>query len=423
MKRPRGTHPIYWRTNAHKPPNDWAITCIDEEVDITKGRLPKTLFERPTESSIPYLLIDGIVNGGALYTEDKGLPLVEEGDTVVVADGSRSGLALRGNSGALGSTLLSYRAQDGFDGDFLFYLLESLYPYANTAPIGGAIPHLDKRLIGQMPLTLPPNPERQAIGRALKSLDIYSAALEKELAAARRLKTALMQQLFTKGIPGRHSAFAEIKHGMRPASWGVVSLAHLADVDAGVTLNQDRAARTNAYRYLTVVNAQRDHIDLTENRTLELWDSEVPAKLLQEKDILVVEGHANGSEIGRASMVDEKTSGMTFQNHLFRVRISTGDVLPEFLLYTLNSERIRRHLNAVCNTSSGLNTINRRMLRRVEIPVPRPDEQQEVVDLINASKQTIAACDAKMEALLFLKRSLLQNLLTGKIRVTMEVKT
>lgn len=422
MKRPKGTHPIYWRSFSYSPPDDWLPIAISEMACVTKGKLPKTLLPHPTERSVPYLLIDGLNNGASLHTEDTDLPMITPEDTVVVADGSRSGLPMRGVSGALGSTLLRYRAKEGFDGDYLYYLLESLYPFTNTATIGGAVPHLDKRLLSQLVLKTPGQAERTIIGAVLRAVDEMLSATNAELLAAQRLKTALMQQLFTKGIPGRHKDFTQIKRGIMPASWQITTISRVADVSSGVTLNQDRSPRSNGYRYLTVVNVQRDYIDLTEERYLELWPSEVPSRLLEKGDILVVEGHANSSEIGRAAMVDEKTKGMTFQNHLFRVRVNTDELIPAFLLYSLNCERVRRHWNAICNTSSGLNTINRRQLRRLEIPKPPHSEQEEIVSLIEASKATVKNCEGKLRSLEKLKKSLLQNLLTGKVRVNMEAQ-
>jgi restriction endonuclease S subunit len=201
MKRPLGTHPIYWQMRKELPPSDWQVKSIGECAEVVKGKLPKTLLDRPTEKSIPYLLIDGLNNGGAVYTEDDGLPMIAEGDTVLVADGSRSGMAIRGVAGALGSTLLRYSAKEGFDNDFLFYLLESLYPYTNTATIGGAVPHLDKRLLSKLQLAFPNFEEQRQIALILIAADEGIARTRDELAAARRVKTALMQQLFIKGIP------------------------------------------------------------------------------------------------------------------------------------------------------------------------------------------------------------------------------
>lgn len=107
----------------------------------------------------------------------------------------------------------------------------------------------------------------------------------------------------------------------------------------------------------------------------------------------------------------------TFQNHLFRVRADTNLILPTFLLHILNSERVQRYWNAVCNTSSGLNTINRRNLRNVLIPHPDTNEQQEIIDALDAAEQNVARLAIRAQALEGLKRSLLQNLLTGRIRI------
>ena len=99
------------------------------------------------------------------------------------------------------------------------------------------------------------------------------------------------------------------------------------------------------------------------------------------------------------------------------MRADSAQVLPKFLLHVLNSERVQRHWNATCNTSSGLNTINRRGLRRVLIQCPPPNEQREIIDVLNAAEANVAVVQQKVAALEAVKRSLLQNLLTGKIRI------
>jgi restriction endonuclease S subunit len=83
----------------------------------------------------------------------------------------------------------------------------------------------------------------------------------------------------------------------------------------------------------------------------------------------------------------------------------------------LNAEYARRHWNAVCNTSSGLNTINRRQLRRLLVPLPKRDEQAGILDLITAAENSIQAIERKQSALDRLRRSLRQNLLTGHLRL------
>ncbi len=277
--------------------------------------------------------------------------------------------------------------------------------------------NLDFRDYVRVHLPRPGPREQQSIADIIYLIDDSIRAAQTEREKAERVKTALLQELFRRGLPGRHQRFIQTKIGEIPEEWSAPKLGSFADVEAGVALNQDRAPRSNAYQYLTVVNVQRGIVTIDEPRFLELWESEVPRKLLREGDIVVVEGHANSGEIGRAAMIGPEQDGFTYQNHLFRLRLTGETIRRDFLLYALNSEYARRHWNAVCNTSSGLNTINRRQLRRLLIPQPKPDEQERIVELMALSEAAISSVSRKVAALERLKRSLLQNLLTGRIRL------
>lgn len=419
--RPTGAHPVYWRTFEQPMPTGWILRSFRELAENVKGKLPKKdLSPTPIPDGIPYLLVEGLESGQWSYTDDITLPQVTVDDSVVVADGSRSGWALRGKSGALGSTLLCYRPKNGVNSDYLFYLLQSFYAFTNTATIGGAVPHLDTRLLDHLQLYIPPTQDEQAaIGNRLKGADEALAAAQQKLWEARRLKTALMQQLFTRGIPGRHNRFKQTKIGNIPESWELVLLGQVAGVVSGIALNSDREPRFHPRRYITVIHVQRERLVLADIRHLEVFPNELPGALLESGDIVLVEGHANSSEIGRAAIVTNEATGFAFQNHLFRVRPNADAKLDRnFLLGVLNSERVRRHWVATCNTSSGLNTINRRGLRRLLIQRPSPEEQVEISATLTAANDNIYACEQEVVALDRLKRSLLQNLLTGRVRVS-----
>jgi type I restriction enzyme S subunit len=65
-------------------------------------------------------------------------------------------------------------------------------------------------------------------------------------------------------------------------------------------------------------------------------------------------------------------------------------------------------------------TINSRELKRFPLFVPDPDEQKEMVALLSAADAQVEAVRKEIVALDRLKRSLLQNLLTGRVRVRVE---
>jgi restriction endonuclease S subunit len=72
---------------------------------------------------------------------------------------------------------------------------------------------------------------------------------------------------------------------------------------------------------------------------------------------------------------------------------------------------------ATANTSSGLNTINRTALRRLILPVPEPADQDVIIERLEAAEAIVTATRSQLLAARRVKQSLLQNLLTGKLRL------
>ena len=268
-------------------------------------------------------------------------------------------------------------------------------------------------------LLLPwPEPDEQRrIAAALNLADDAITKARAELEATRELKQSIEYSLLDRRIDKYGRKKKKTKIGSLPFNWNVEPLKQLAEIDSGITLNQDRLPKKSPCRYLTVAHVQRGRIVYDDSRFLELDPEERENRILLEEDILVVEGHANSMEIGRAAIVERVVEPMTYQNHLFRVRPNYNRMLPKFLCYVLNSERVQKHWNAVCNTSSGLNTINRRNLRNLLIQKPKINEQGEIIEILETAEISAGASKRKLDTLVELKHSLLQNLLTGKIRL------
>lgn len=425
MRRPEGTHPVYWRTLRYSPPKDWNLTSVDDIAAVTKGKLPKTLFDEPTDTSVPYLLIDGLSEGEHQYTEDTELPMVQESDSVVVADGSRSGLPLRGISGALGSTLLRYRAKDGYDANFLYYLLQSLYSFTNTATIGGAVPHLDKRLLGQLKLAIPEEDEAEKIAEILVAFDELKKECLGKLTTAHRLKSALMQQLFTKGIPGRHEEF-QIIHVFRKA----IEIPKCWDADRlgsnSVRFQYGTNGASNDYKtgypVIAIPQVVAPRLELGDVPYVDIPVDEANNLKLEEDDVLLIRTNGNSEYIGKSTLVTQEVAvqHVVFASYLIRVRTDKEKLLGSYLNYFLASPLGRRQSLSMANTSAGNYNIGARSLRQFTIPNPDIDEQEETVKILHACEDNIDANVEKLNSLANLKKSLLQNLLTGKVRLKKE---
>jgi type I restriction enzyme S subunit len=272
---------------------------------------------------------------------------------------------------------------------------------------------------------MPGTDEQAAIARVLDAVDASIERAREALKATKTLHASLIIELLAVGV-GQNGCvrnasdspdeFLATMLGRLPRSWRLSDIRTEFQLQNGITLNEAQRARRPKWRYLRVANVQRDALALEDVQVLEASEAEATPRLLAEDDLLVVEGHADRMQIGRCAIVTMQAVGMTFQNHLFRLR-SNGAVVPAFGCLWLNSWQAQRYWNAMCATSSGLNTINQRMLKRVRIPVPPPDEQKQIVEIATTSKNALAANRVKLSALQELKKSLMHDLLTGTVRV------
>lgn len=337
--------------------------------------------------------------------------------------------ALPGEVG-LGSTeFIVLSPREGTDPRFLYHLA------CSHALRGRAVARMEGSTGRQrVPLDafdsrlLVPNPspdEQAAISGVLDALDLAIDRAREAMAAQKALRDSLVIELLSSGVGrgGRirnatkeRSEFQSTLLGRLPRDWRLSDIKTEFRLQNGITLNEAQRSRRPKWRYLRVANVQRDALALEDVQLLEATEAEVASRLLKQGDLLVVEGHADRMQIGRCALVTTSAVGMTFQNHLFRLR-SNGDVMPAFGCLWLNSWQSQRYWNAMCATSSGLNTINQRMLKRLRIPVPPPGEQAQIVEIASASKERVAALAAKLASLQQLKKSLMHDLLTGTVRI------
>lgn len=363
---------------------------------------------------MPYLLMDGLRGGSHVYTEETHLPSVTDQDTVVIADGSKSGFAVRGVSGILGSTLVAFRAREDAHPSLLFHLVSSLFPFLNSATTGTAIPHLDQDLLLRLPLAVPTAPDEQAaIARLLDAADTALVRTRVAVERARVLDHALLHDLLEKGLGPVRRALT--KH---PPGWDLRRVDEVADVGSGVTLGKDVSGfKSVELPYLRVANVQDGHLDLSTIKTVRVRVDEVDNFRLEVGDVLMTEG-GDIDKLGRGTIWDGQIPNCLHQNHIFRIRANRKLLEPNFYALVIESDIAKRYFNRVAKRTTNLASTNKTQVRAFRFPVPpRIEEQQEIVAVMKASKTGISALVTKEEALAELKKSLMHDLLTGRVRV------
>ena len=83
----------------------------------------------------------------------------------------------------------------------------------------------------------------------------------------------------------------------------------------------------------------------------------------------------------------------------------------------IQTYQAKRYFYAHAKQTSNLCTINSRELKNWPVAIPPIPEQERMIEVLQAAEHQCSAVEAKIESLQGLKRSLLQNVLTGKVRI------
>lgn len=204
------------------------------------------------------------------------------------------------------------------------------------------------------------------------------------------------------------------KHTQSKDDWQKKQIKEFADVSYGLTVDPSRRKAKTERPYLRVANVWRNSFDFSEIKNIGFVEGDDKRFSLQVNDVLVVEGHANVDEIGRAAMWLGQIPECLHQNHILKIRVhNEKEVHPKFLLIFINSPLGKSYMRSRSKSTSGLNTINSTVLNTMEIPIPSYKEQEEILEMIGEIEKTREVTSTHLENSLALKKQLLSSSLSG----------
>ena len=196
-----------------------------------------------------------------------------------------------------------------------------------------------------------------------------------------------------------------------PMGWEKGLLGDLSQVQGGLQITKKRERYPLETPYLRVANVLRDQLNLKEIKFMRISIQELDRVQLERGDLLVVEGHGNPSEVGRAAIWDGSIDKCIHQNHLIRVRPDHSIVLPEYINAYLNSSSGRQHLLRSGKTTSGLNTISTSNVKDCILHMPPLELQRRYTQIIKAVRSVIDVAESGSSTASGLSASLMFGLL------------
>jgi type I restriction enzyme S subunit len=189
-------------------------------------------------------------------------------------------------------------------------------------------------------------------------------------------------------------------------SWPTKSLGEIADIRAGVTLGRRLTGRTIRVPYLRVANVQDGHLDLTEIKEVEILESEAEKWKLERDDLLLTEG-GDWDKLGRGTVWEGEVNNCIHQNHIFRVRTSSPEFIPDFVSKYVGSPIGKAYFQGASKQTTNLASINQRQLKAFRVLQPPIAEQKRIVSelntlhaKVNALKRLQVSASVELDALL-----------------------
>ena len=270
-----------------------------------------------------------------------------------------------------------------------------------------SIAHLTKEKFVELPVPLPPLSEQTKIAQILSNWDKAITTTEQLLNNTRRRKKALMQQLLTgkKRFPG----FAgEWKDDILTS----VAEVFVSSVDKKI-IEGEKPVRLCNYTDVYYNGRITRKLDFMQATATE---REISKFSLQKGDVIITKDSETPGDIAVPAYVSEDLEGVVCGYHLAILRPLEGKVDGEFLSYLLSLPKTRYYFFTLATGATRFGLLVGG-IEKAHLKLPPIDEQQKIASVLSDADQEIEALQKELDSLKQEKKALMQQLLTGKVRV------
>lgn len=242
--------------------------------------------------------------------------------------------------------------------------------------VGMKVFGVSKSQLQQILVPIPTKAEQTAIATALSDADALITGLEKLIAKKRNIKQGAMQKLL------------QPKEG-----WTSLPISSLANISTGAKNTQDRIADGIYPFFVRSQNIER-----------------INSYSFEGEAILIA-----GDGVGTGKVMHYYNGKFDFHQRVYKLSDFNSFIIGlYFFLYFKNNfyERIMQ-----MTAKSSVDSIRRDMISNMIIPFPSREEQTRIATILSDMDVEINALETKLEKYKKVKLGMMQNLLTGRIRL------
>jgi type I restriction enzyme S subunit len=391
-----GLKPGYKQTEVGVIPEDWDLKYIENLAYITTGS--RNTQDRVNDGLYPFFVRSQTIECINSYSFD--------GEAVLTAgDGVGTGKVFHYINGRFDAHQRVYRISDFnslINGYFFFlYFSNHFYSRIMQMTAKSSVDSVRREMIARMPIPLPPKmAEQEAIAEALSDADALIESLEQFLAKKRHLKQGAMQELLTgkKRLPGFSDEWKAKR--LLEVCRLIVDGTHFTPhyVDSGVAFYSVENLTANDFVNTKFIS-RTAHIELSKRYRVE------------RGDILLT----RIGSIGDTKLIDWDVDASIYVS--LALLKTNEDIDARYLHCYSKSRQFIRDLEDRSLMNASPKKINMGEIGEVPIIMPSLDEQVAIATVLSDMDTEIATLETKLTKARQLKQGMMQELLTGRIRL------
>lgn len=406
----------YKMTKLGEIPIDWEVATIDDVTDVCTGG--KDTQDKVEGGTYPFFVRSNTIERINSYSFE-GEAVLTSGDGVGVGKiyhylNKKFEYHQRVYNIHNFSSILSGKF-------FYFYFSQHFYSRVMRLSAKNSVDSVRRSMITEMNIPLPPIQEQQKIAKILTTVDEKTGIIQEQIQETQTLKKGLMQRLLIKGIG--HTDFKESKLGVIPVDWEVGTCSSIGleyiDGDRGTNYPKSHELLEKGYcLFLSAKNVTKNGFKFIACQFI----SEEKDKLLRKgklklDDMIIT---TRGS-VGHIALYD---SSVPFK----QIRLNSGMVIMRdselffdkvFLYQLMNSPIIKNQIELM-TSGSAQPQLTIKGLKQLKLPIVPMKEQQKIGAILSSVGKKLAILKEKKANYQELKKGLMQQLLTGNIRVKTE---
>lgn len=405
--------------------DEWQDSTLGDVSKVTSGGTPNRANNEFWNGSIPWVstaLIDfNVIKEADEFITEDGLnnssaKLFPKNTLLMAMYGqgkTRGKVAILGIEAATNQACAAIMFNEEVDTNFAFHNLSGRYDEIRELSNAGSQENLSAGLIKELNLSYPQITEQQKIADFLSAVDDKITALTAQKTALTQYKQGMMQRIFSQTLRFKDDNGADYPD-WEFVNFGDVFTFKSTNSYSRECLNYEIGATKNIH-YGDIHTKFKTLFDIT-NENVPFVNSDISLDKVNDDafcrvgDLVIADASEDYKDIGKSiEIINLNNQRVIAGLHTFLARPATGLLSTGFIGYAMQSTAVRLQVMTVAQGTKVL-SISAGRLAKVQIPLPKTEEQTKTARFLTELDDKINAVDAQIQSAQQWKQGLLQQM-------------